>query len=105
MSKKSVEPTIVKGIPNIHPADELAAIREEIKQMQERAEELRDVIILMSDSDDPDTNLKGDMYTACIIPGMRETLDRKALVEAYGEKAIAPFIKKTAYQTVKLVEN
>ena len=105
MAKKSETPVIVKGIPNIHPADELSAIREEIKQMQERADELRDMLILMSDSDDPDTNLKGDMYTAKVIPGVRETLDRKALVEAYGEKAIAPFIKKTAYQTVKLVEN
>ena len=31
--------------------------------------------------------------------------DRKALIEAYGEKAIAPFIKKTNYVVVKLVEN
>ena len=45
------------------------------------------------------------MYTAAIVPGIRETLDRKALTEAFGEKAIAPFIKKTNYQTVKLVEN
>jgi hypothetical protein len=30
MAKKSVEPVIVKGIPNIHPADELFGLREEI---------------------------------------------------------------------------
>ena len=49
-------------------------------------------------------NLKGDQYVAAIIPGVRETLDRKAITEAFGEKAIAPFVKKTNYQTVKLVE-
>jgi hypothetical protein len=99
MAKKSVEPVIVKGIPNIHPADELSAIREEIRQMQDRADELRDMLLAEG------ADLKGDMYTANIVPGVRETLDRKALVEAYGEKAIAPFIRKTTYQTVKLVEN
>ena len=84
--------------PNIHPADELAAVREEIKVLTARADELRDTLL------EEDADLKGDQYTANIIPGVRETLDRKALTEAYGEKAIAPFIKKTQYQTVKLIE-
>ena len=39
-----------------------------------------------------------------IHPGTRETLDRKAITEAFGEAAVAPFVKKTTYQTVKLVE-
>ena len=99
MPKKAEAPIIIKGIPNIHPADELSAVREEIKQLQDRADELRDML-LAADID----GLEGDQYIAAIIPGVRETLDRKALVEAYGEKAIAPYIKKTLYQTVKLVE-
>ena len=99
MAKKPETPVLIKGLPNIHPADELSAIREEIKQMQERADELRDMLLTEG------ADLKGDMYTANIVPGVRETLDKKALIEAYGEKAIAPFIKKTTYQTVKLVEN
>ena len=86
-------------IPNVHPADELSGLREEIKIMQERADELRDQLLAEG------ADLKGDMYTAVIHPGVRETLDRKALTEAYGEAAIAPFIKRTQYQTVKLVEN
>ena len=86
-------------LPNIHPADELAAVREEIKIMQGRADELRDQ--LLADGAD----LTGDQYTANIIPGVRETLDRKAIEEAFGEKAIAPFLKKTSFKTVKLVEN
>jgi len=85
-------------LPNIHPADELAAVREELKIMEARADELR--ALLLAEGAD----LDGDQYTANIIPGVRETLDRKALTEAYGEKAIAPFVKATQFKTVKLVE-
>ena len=88
-----------RAIANIHPADELSAVREEIKILQERADELRD--ILLKDGAD----LHGDQYTANIIPGTRETLDRKALEETYGADVIAPFLKKTSFKTVKLVEN
>ena len=35
----------------------------------------------------------------------RETLDRKAITEAFGEEAIAPYVKATSFKTVKLVEN
>ena len=86
-------------LPNIHPADELSAVREEIKILTTRADELRDQLLAEG------ADLKGDQYTANIIPGVRETLDRKAIEEAFGEKAIAPFLKKTNFKTVKLVEN
>lgn len=86
-------------IPNVHPVDELAAVREEIKQLQTHADELRDKLL------EDGADLKGDQYTANVIPGVRETLDRKAIEEAFGEKAIAPFLKKTNFKTVKLVEN
>ena len=96
------KPTIedVRGIiPNIHPADELSACREEIKILTNRADELRDQLLAEGAS------LKGDQYTAYIVPGTRETLDRKAITEAFGEAAIAPFIKATNFKTVKLTEN
>ena len=86
-------------LPNIHPADELCAVREEIKQLQTRADELRDW--LLKDG----VNLVGDQYTANIVPGIRETLDRKAITEAFGEAAVAPFVKATHFKTVKLTEN
>ena len=92
MAKPKVE------LPNIHPADELSAVREEIKLLQNRADELRDLLL------EEGADLKGDQYTANIIPGVRETLDRKALTEAYGEAAIMPFVRKTAFKTVKLLE-
>lgn len=91
-------PVIIKGIPNIHPADELSAVREEIKILQSRADELRDMLL------EEGADLKGEQYLAAIIPGVRETLDKKALTEAFGEAAIAPFVKKTNYKTVKLQE-
>ena len=84
---------------NIHPADELKAIREEIAILEARGDELRD--ILLADG----ASLTGDMYTAQIMPGKRETLDRKAIEEAFGAKAVAPFVKTTNFKTVKLVEN
>jgi hypothetical protein len=84
---------------NVHPADELAEVREKIKALTARADELRDK--LLADG----AHLQGDQYTATINPGVRETLDRKAIEEAFGEKAIAPFLKKTSFKTVKLVEN
>ena len=45
-----------------------------------------------------------NQYTANIIPGVRETLDKKALIETFGAAFVEPFIKKTQYQTVKLIE-
>lgn len=91
-------------LPNIHPVDELAAIREEIKILQAQADTLRDTIILMSDSDTAATDLKGEQYTAAVVPGVRETLDRKAITEAFGAAAIEPFVKRTNFFTVKLIE-
>jgi len=85
-------------LPNIHPADELSAVREEIKILTNRADELRDLLLAEG------ADLNGDQYTAAIIPGIRETLDRKAITEAFGEKAVAPFVKATNYKTVKLLE-
>lgn len=86
-------------LPNIHPADELAALREEQKILEKRVEELRELLLKAG------ADLKGDQYTASIVPGVRETLDRKAITEAFGEAAIAPFVKATPFKTVKLVEN
>jgi len=88
------------AIPNIHPVDELHAIREEIAQLQDRADQIRDGLL----AEGLDL-IRGDQHTARIIDGKRETLDKKALIEAFGEKIIAPYIKVTTYKTVKIVEN
>ena len=83
---------------NIHPADELAAIREEIKQMQAREATLRSALLEGSD-DDRD----GKQYRAVIIPSTRESIDKDAIIAALGREIIEPFIKATAVQTLKTV--
>jgi hypothetical protein len=97
--KETRMPKAKVELPNIHPADELAAVREEQKILDKRVDELRELLL------DESASLKGDQYTAVIVPGVRETLDRKAITEAFGEQVIAPFIKATPFKTVKLVEN
>jgi hypothetical protein len=98
-AKKSAALQAPVKLTNVHPADELSAVREEIKILEKRADQLRDLLL------DEAADLKGDQYTAVITASVRETLDRKAITEAFGEKAIAPFIKATPFKTVKLVEN
>jgi len=83
---------------NVHPADELAAMREEIALLTKRADELRDILLKEG------ADLVGHFHTAQIQPAQRETLDRKAITEAFGEDAVAPFIKTTKFRVVKLVE-
>ena len=90
----------VPAIPNIHPVDELAAVREEIAILQGRADAIRDALL----AEGVDL-IRGDQHTARIIDAKREVLDKKALIEAFGEKIIAPYIRTTAYKTVKIVEN
>ena len=92
-------PTIPFDPVNVHPADELATLRDEIKTRQARADELRSKLLAEV------ADLKGDNYTAKITDSVRESLDRKAITEAFGEAAVAPFIKATRVQTVNLVEN
>ena len=86
-----------KDLINIHPADELAAIREEIKQMQVREDQLR--VLLLKDGAD----LNGDQYTATIIPGMRETVDKNALIAELGRPTVERFLKTSSFKSVKLV--
>ena len=87
-----------RELPNIHPADELSAVREEIKILEGRADELRDILLKEGAS------LEGDNYVAQIITNKRETLDRAAITEAFGEEAIAPYVKTTTYPVLKLKE-
>ena len=81
---------------NVHPADALAELRQQKAEIERQIDALRDK--LLADGAD----LEGDEYKAVVVPCVRETLDRKAITEAYGEKAVRPFIKTTAFSTVKV---
>lgn len=82
---------------NIHPADELAAIREEIKQLEDREKVLRDALMRGSDED-----RDGKQYRAFIQSSTRESIDKPAIIAALGEDVVAPFIKKSDVKSLKL---
>jgi hypothetical protein len=86
-------------ITNVHPADELYALRAQIKVLQEREGELRDILLAGNDA-----SREGDEYRAFVIPSSRETLDRKSIEAALGREVIEPFLKKTDIKTVKLAK-
>lgn len=85
------------SIPNIHPVDELAAIREEIKIMQDRESVLRTELLK------EDADLHGKSYEAFIQPSNREVLDKNALIAEFGKDAMQRFIKTTHIRSLKLV--
>jgi len=84
---------------NIHPADELAAIREEIKILQEREQTLRDALVNGTDAD-----RDGRQFRAYIQMSKRETIDKPALIAALGIEVLAPFIKTNPVQSLKLAK-
>jgi len=87
----------VTDLINIHPADELQALREEIKQLQTRESELRDILLA------PGANLAGDQYIAAILPSNRETVDKNALIADLGKDAVAKYLKNTVVKSVRLL--
>jgi len=84
---------------NIHPADELAAIREEIKLLEAREGDLRGRLLKGTDAD-----REGDQYRAFIQSSNRKTIDTAAIIAALGEDVVAPFMKTTSFQTLKLAK-
>lgn len=86
------------GEVNIHPVDELAATREEIKQLTDRESQLRAALLAEG------ADLDGKQYQGFIQSSSRETVQKDALIAEYGRKAIEPFIKTTAVRSLKLIE-
>lgn len=84
---------------NIHPADELAAIREEIKILEEREKTLRDALVQGTEAD-----RDGRQYRAYIQASTRESIDKPSLIAALGLEVIAPFLKKTPVASLKLAK-
>lgn len=93
------ETTMSDLLVNVHPADELAAIREEIKLLETRESDLRSRLLKGTDQD-----REGDQYRAFIQSGSRKTIDTAAIVAALGEDIVAPFMKTTSFQTLKLAK-
>jgi len=84
------------ALTNVHPADELAAIREEIKQLQGVEADLREKLLRMTDAE-----REGDQYRAFTILSNRVSVDRVAIIAALGIEVVEPFIKTSAVTTLK----
>jgi hypothetical protein len=94
MKKKNPEQIIRRG--NRHPADALADVRAEIKQLERREEELRAELLLVG------ANLIGIEWGATVHSREHRSLNKDALVKHFGREALAPFFRVTGYEAVAL---
>jgi hypothetical protein len=85
------------NLTNIHPADELAAIREEIKQLEVIESDLRQRLLGMSEAE-----REGDQYRAFVATSNRENIDKAAMIAALGREVVEPFIRASVVRSVKL---
>ena len=76
------------SLPNRHPVDELADLRKQNRQTEQRIEELRELIISGA------CGLIGDEHTATLEMRTRKLVDIKELQRAFGAKAVAPFVRE-----------
>jgi hypothetical protein len=72
---------------NRHPVDELADLRKQMRQIEQRHEELRDLIISGACS------LVGDEHAATLKVRTSQRVDIKDLRRAFG-KAVEPFVRE-----------
>lgn len=87
------------ALTNIHPVDELAAIRAEIKALEAREALLRTSLLATNDA-----GREGGEWRAFVITSTRETLDKAALVAILGQDTLEPFMKKTESRTLKIAK-
>jgi hypothetical protein len=82
---------------NRHPADALADVRAEIKQLKIQEAELRNELLAVG------ANLCGVQWEAFIKDRSQERLDVKAAVKHFGREAMRPFMKKVKATEVRLI--
>jgi hypothetical protein len=76
------------NLPNRHPVDELADVRKQQRQIEERIEELRGLIISGA------CGLVGAEHAATLKVRTNRRVDIKELQREFGEEAIAPFVRE-----------
>lgn len=80
-----------------HPADQLALVRQRIKALQEQEAELKAVCAKL-----PESDWLGRYNAVNVAKVSRTALDTKALKEALGEAALAPYMKTTEATVVTI---
>jgi hypothetical protein len=80
---------------NRHPADELHDVRDDIKRLQDREAELRDILI-------DGTSRIGVEFEAEIVEYTQRRLDTRAVIEHFGPDFLARFYRNLDYTSVRL---
>jgi hypothetical protein len=86
------------ALRNIHPVDDLAQVRAAIKELEGREAKLKTAIMA-----DPKLR-EGAEYRAFIQESKRNTVDKEALIAAFGEKFLEPFTRTTEVKSLKLAK-
>ena len=87
---------MTQTLTNVHPADELAAVREEIKQLQGVEADLRAKLLAMTDAE-----REGDQYRAFTVVSKRSSVDKDAIIAALGIEIVGQFMRTTDVTTLK----
>lgn len=77
--------------------DELADLLARIAPLQQRADELKSALKALGVE-----RIDGSLHTAVISLSERETVDSKRLREDLGEAIIAPYLRRSLVETLKL---
>ena len=80
-----------------HPADQLALVRSRIKALQEQEAELKAACQKL-----PEADRVGRYNEVRVATVQRTALDTKALKDAMGEAALAPYMKTTEATVVTI---
>jgi len=77
----------------------MQALRAQIKALQDRESQLRDVLLAANDA-----GREGAAYRAFVMVSTRETLDKNAITAALGKDVVEPFMRKSEMKTLKLAK-
>jgi hypothetical protein len=86
------------AMTNSHPADEIADIREQIKELKTREAELRNALL---NAEQPDRI--GQEWIAEIKEWKSHRLDNDALEKHFGTEALQPFMRESIIRSIKLI--
>jgi hypothetical protein len=81
---------------NRHPVDELADVREQIKKLEARERELRNIVLSR------ECSFVGDEYEAAVVMQRRSRLDTREIKRQLGLEALQRFMMSTEVAIVKL---
>lgn len=85
---------------NVHPADEWADVKSQLKPLLHLYRKLRAQLLAM-----PENERRGEAWTADVTSYTSVSFDRKPMERELGLEALRPFMRVKSYQRVDLVKN